>query len=587
MTKPSPPVTALSPRAAASPLSRVWFEKTTTWFEEVTRWVAIAPDGKRALYASGKLIDLTTGRVDTELVARGMDGPLSGAVFGPGGRILRHGKRGGETGWFEIDAPARFSGLPGDAANPAWSPDAGRVAFTRRGGSSETLFVGGAAEPKAHTFRAPIMGYTWGPDGAALFVLTRGDSGASTLERLSPESGAIEGIAKDLDAATFRSAIAISPDGRVAYLALVGEGAPDDAMRHRPAADRDLDIYAVDLATGARTIEVRAPGDDFGPAVVGKHLYWMHNVIQQSIAVVPSSGGESRGVLEDASMPTWSSKGDQLGFVVGAWRLADWALNLDAGVIDVDADVRSTSAPRPIVTGYHEDFSPSWSPDGRWIVYHSHRSREPLASPGAAGSSDDLYIRRPAAPMSDEVRLTDFGAEVGMADWAPDGARLVFASGDKGGPHGASRAWIVSIDPATGRVVKSEPLRVPETVREVAWVAWSPKGDEIAMEVPAGSNRHALWVVKADGSAAEKLIDYPIHTFGGLDWTADGGAIVYAALDGDRMQILTIPRSGGAPRTLTRDSSHLFMPQVSPDGRWIAVSRLETTKEIQRKVLAD
>ena len=39
-------------------------------------------------------------------------------------------------------------------------------------------------------------------------------------------------------------------------------------------------------------------------------------------------------------------------FTYGGWRLADWALNLDAGYVLVDADANRTSARFPIVTGY-------------------------------------------------------------------------------------------------------------------------------------------------------------------------------------------------------------------------------------------
>jgi Tol biopolymer transport system component len=71
-------------------------------------------------------------------------------------------------------------------------------------------------------------------------------------------------------------------------------------------------------------------------------------------------------------------------------------------------------------------------------------------------------------------------------------------------------------------------------------------------------------------------------TYGGLDWTPDGKTIVYSGLDGERQQIFVVPRSGGSPRRLTDDPASLMHPQVSPDGRWIACTRMSQSKEIRR-----
>jgi glycine/D-amino acid oxidase-like deaminating enzyme len=67
-----------------------------------------------------------------------------------------------------------------------------------------------------------------------------------------------------------------------------------------------------------------------------------------------------------------------------------------------------------------------------------------------------------------------------------------------------------------------------------------------------------------------------------LDWAADGRTIVYCGLAGERLQIFAIPRSGGPPRLLTNDPANLMHPQVSPDGRWIACTRMSQSKEIRR-----
>jgi Tol biopolymer transport system component len=325
-----------------------------------------------------------------------------------------------------------------------------------------------------------------------------------------------------------------------------------------------------------------APGDDFAPSVVNGFLYWTHHDMHDSVVVLPSSGGSARLVVDRAQIPYWSPDGKQMAFTYGGFRLADWALNLDAGVVRVDSQARRKSKMKPIVTGYHEDFTPAWSPDGKWIAYHSHRSPTAVPAYASAGSTDDLYLRRVSGGPGEEIRLTDFGWEVGVGDWSPDGRKLVFDSWERGGPSRGSRPWIVTVDPATGKPLRVERLPLPEPIKNASWEAWAPKGDEIAFEERTGGNGRILWVVSADGKRAEKLTEYTSNTFGGLDWTPDGKSIVYGALAGSRMQIYHVPRSGGPPRQLSNDPANLMHPQVSPNGRWIACTRMSQSKEIWR-----
>jgi Tol biopolymer transport system component len=398
-------------------------------------------------------------------------------------------------------------------------------------------------------------------------------------------------VASDLDAAPdFLSPVAVSPDGRQAYVALASAGNPAPEIRHAPHAERQLGIYAIDLATGARRLVVPPPadgGDAMAPSVGGGSLFWTRSRTDASVVVLPVTGGQAELVMRGALVPSWRPDGRQIGFSYGDWRWADWAIAWDGGAVDVDARGRPTGPLRPIITGYHEDFQPVWSPRGHWVAYHSHRPKTPEPYYDAPGASDDIWLRPVGAPARDsaETRLTDFGWEAGPPDWSRDGSRLVFTSYDRTGKPGVSEPFTVSIDTATGRPVGHGRLPLPPEIHNAMSVAWSPVSDQIALEEDLGGGRHALWIVGSDGKHGRKLIEFPMGTYAGLSWTRDGKAVIYPALTGGRMQLFQLGVAGGGPRQLSHDSANLFEPAVSPDGRLIAAARLSHTKEVWRMTL--
>ncbi len=306
-----------------------------------------------------------------------------------------------------------------------------------------------------------------------------------------------------------------------------------------------------------------------------------------STVIVPIHGGDARVVIRDAEAPSWRPDGRQIGVFYGDWRQADWAINWDAGVVDVDSAGRATSSLIPLITGYGEDFPPIWSPNGKWIAFHSHRSAKPVAVYGAPESPDDIWLRRARAihGVATEIRLTDFGWEAGSPDWSRDGTQLLFTSWVRGGRPSVSVPWTVTIDTLTGQPLSHARLPLPVGIKRAEWAAWSPVSDSIALEVKVDEQRHAVWIVAADGSGGRKLMEYPMNTYGGLCWTPDGRSIVYAARVGERMQLISIPTAGGEPRQLTHDAANVFQPRVSPDGRLIAATRIEHRREILRRTL--
>jgi Tol biopolymer transport system component len=253
--------------------------------------------------------------------------------------------------------------------------------------------------------------------------------------------------------------------------------------------------------------------------------------------------------------------------------------------VGMDAKGSRTSEPSVIVSGYHEDFSQNWSPDGKWIAFHSHRSPTPVPQYRSPGSSDDIYLRRADDLHAPEIRLTNFGLETGPAYWSPDGQKLLMMSEQRGGTPGIGKLWVLTMDTRKGAVLKTEMLPLPKEIRSATLAIWSPDGTEIAIEDNRGTGKQTIWIVRSDGSHPQKVVDYEGGTYQGLDWSHDGKSIVYSAVAGDHLQLFSISRAGGTPKQLTYDSANLMHPRLSPDGRLIAGTREAQIKQIWRRPL--
>jgi Tol biopolymer transport system component len=563
------------------------------WFEGFFAPVSISQNGQWVLVGHGpantQLYALSTGREDQTSLMGGLSKLDDAAFCGSGSPALaRLGSRGTKDGWF----------LPGEALQPstvaaahslvACSPDGSEIAYSDLQSPEHGIFVGKRDTYRNYSLAGTLTAATFSSDGELFYYLTFATNGESSLSSIRVRTGESQTVATHLDASWLGGgSIALSPDGKYAYLALASDGAPDNELRHKQNVDRWLKIYRMDLATGVRRLIVDSPGqDNTGPVIADGKLYWTRTVVHDSIVTLPLEGGSVKEVLAGGELPMWNTTGSKIGYYFGGTRLADIPLNLDDAVVNVDAEGNRTSEPAVIVSGYGEDFPPAWSPDGKWIAFHSHRSPTPVPTYTSAGSTDDIYLRRADDLRAPEIRLTDFGWETGPAYWSPDGHKLLFCSYKRGGASGINKLFVITVDTQKGAALKTEMLQLPKSIRSANWGAWSPDGKEIAIEDDRGAEKRILWIVSADGSHPEKLLDYEGTTYDGLDWTRDGKSIIYSGLAANHLQLFSIPRSGGAPRQLTADSGNLMHPRVSPDGRRIACTRIVQSKQIWRRPIS-
>ena len=558
-------------------------------YESFFTLLSVNHDDASAVIDYRRLIDLKTGKA-IELPNEVKDAYF--LKYDASGNLYAAGVFDGEPGWLIRKKAStvwnRLSGLR-ISYSMAPSPTGKKFAITDKEDPSKLKVQHGYEEPisiASYQLPQPISAIAWYPDEKHVLVSIKDRLGLTALYKVSLDGHVIENIVSGLDGHFSSDQIAINQEGTEAYLALVSNIGVTPKERHVPIADRDLNIWKVNLKNGASSPIVEAKHEELAPFVTRDYLYWMQVRLSSVLTILPMNGSDTkRRLVKGASMPTWRPDGKALGFMYGQWRMADWVLNLDGGEIELDHDMRAKGSMRPIIVGYHEDFAPFWSPDGQWLAYHSHRPPLPVTSYGDTTSTDGIWLRKYKGPIDKETNLINMpnAKESGSPDWSGDGTRLAvtyFTGKDKG-------VWVIKIDTLTGKPKGKKRLpNPPVKSQRPTFVSWSPKSDELAVVYGnyAGINT-SIWLMNADGTQLRKLVTWQGNAFGSLDWTPDGEHVVYAAPENGRFKLFKVSKEGGKPKLLKEDLWDLLHPQISPNGKWIAATRSMPTRRFMRRAI--
>lgn len=194
---------------------------------------------------------------------------------------------------------------------------------------------------------------------------------------------------------------------------------------------------------------------------------------------------------------------------------------------------------RRITKNDEGNFEPSFSPKGDAIVFLSSRDRVA-----------ELYRMRPDG--SDPVRLTNTPRDEWGARYSPDGKVLVFVS-DR---EGADRIWLM---PSSGgearRLTQMRPA--PRIVEDKP--TWSPTGKRIAYALRAPEEPSRVGIVAME-DGKETFVRAPggAGHVGEPAWSPDGQYLAVTVTRGSDQQIWIVRADGSGMTRLTS----------SPGGNW-------------------
>jgi len=183
--------------------------------------------------------------------------------------------------------------------------------------------------------------------------------------------------------------------------------------------------------------------------------------------------------------PSWSPDGNNILFVSSISSPPDGILTItDYGIYVMDADGRNRTQVLALPNSATAR-SPSWSPDGKRIVYASGVGT--IFTMDLDGSNRRLVVG-PTAILGDS----------GWPSYSPDGTEILFASQREG----KWQIYVVDVDGS------NETRLSPEEAEHEYMPAWSPNGTKIAFQSSRDGNPE-IYVMNADGSNPIRLTEDP------------------------------------------------------------------------------
>ena len=232
----------------------------------------------------------------------------------------------------------------------------------------------------------------------------------------------------------------------------------------------------------------------------------------------------------------------------------------------MDADGRN---PRRLTNNSAGDGNPSWSPDGKRIVFTSNRDEHFMNGI----PTTEIYVMD--ADGRNQQNLTNNPSHDGSPSWSPDGKRIAFDSNREGRFN-----WEIYVIAADGRNLQ----RITNNPDDDGWPddrypSWSPDGKRIVFSARREGHvenkfavTYEIYVMDADGGNQQRLTNNRNNELSPV-WSPDGERITFTSDrkgNWENFEIYVMDADGGNQQKLTNNRIFDWQPSWSPAGKRIA-----------------
>ena len=209
----------------------------------------------------------------------------------------------------------------------------------------------------------------------------------------------------------------------------------------------------------------------------------------------------------------------------------------------------------------HDDWDPSWSPDGKRIAFVSKRDKKVKNFV----PTFEIYVMD--ADGGNQQRLTENRQNDLSLSWSPNSERIAFAVDGKGNFENFE-IYVMDADGGNQQ-------RLTENRQNDLSLSWSPNSERIAFAADGKGNfeNFEIYVMDADGGNQQRLTENPAYDWN-PSWSPDGERIAFMSKRDGNPEIYVMDADGGNPQNLTNnphsDASPVwFVPAflVAPAGK--------------------
>jgi Tol biopolymer transport system component len=443
--------------------------------------------------------------------------------------------------------PLRLSGArageyggAGMELKPAFSPFGNQVAFYILGSENAgiyTMMLGGEKSLRL-TSNSGDCCPRWSPDGRQVAFFRTSDEGVAAVYVI-PAFGGTEHRLYSGPAGFSHRAVDWSPDGKV----LAFTESHEDRT-HAWIALLSLADSGVRRLTSPSDLEF-----DYGPAFSpdGSTVAFVRGTLggaATDLYVVSSLGGTPRRLTYDNTWiyppPTWTPDGRNIVFPSARGGMTNlWGISSSGGT------------PWAAAGGGYGAMSPSISPKGNQLVY---QQAQEVRNIWRLDLWDEKHRQSPPRQV-----IAEKGWK-GRPYLSPDGKRIAFESWQSGyleiracDSDGSNCGQLTSLRGTAGGP------------------RWSPDGRYIAFEFRPKEHSE-IYLLKLDGSMPRLLTTLPGADNLGPNWSRDGKWIYfYSDQGGGPFQIWKVQLNGGPPVKVTRNGG--TFAAESADGRFLYYSK--------------